>query len=135
MVSDPPWKQWEDEWAERTGGTVVPASGSTFHSKLDVKGHGVLWSAKYTKHRSYPISQDDLREVERAIVGSGGLGSGVIGAMAIRIGGPEFDVVVLRAEDFLRIVKDNLSLVTESRSERKRERARTPILFRDEGEE
>jgi hypothetical protein len=97
---------------------------------MDVTDRVIRWSCKLTRDQSFRITQRDLDEVVSATDGLGGTGE--IPAMVIRVGSPKYDIVVLRADDFLRMVKEQTKYVQEDKNEAKRRAAHTPILFREE---
>ena len=103
-----------------------------WHSKLDVKDNVVRWSCKFTRHESYRLTQDDLTEIFYATTGPGGDAS--VPAMVIRIGSPTFDVVVLPASEFIRLMKMGNYSIPESKADMKRTRSKIPILYRREGD-
>ena len=52
------WAQWEHEVADRMGGSLVKASGSTDYAKGDVKTGRFLIDCKHTGLRAYTLSLD-----------------------------------------------------------------------------
>jgi hypothetical protein len=129
MTAQDEGRAFEVEFAKRIGASPVPGSGNKWYSKLDVSGRGVRWSCKLTRKASYRLTKDDLSETFDA-TGAGG-GDGSIPAMVLRVGSPEYDVVVMRVDDFLSIVTERVTLMTESKADQKIRRAHTPILFRE----
>jgi hypothetical protein len=123
-------RRFEVEWTSRIGAHSVPGSGNKWYAKMDGSGGGIRWSCKHTRNKSYRLTQDDLVEVFEAVEGSGGDGS--MPAMALRIGSERFDLVVLRADDFISLVTEKVEFIRESKGEQKRRRAKQSILFRDE---
>ena len=51
-----PWKEWEEDVAERIGGALVKASGRTDMFKGDVKTDSLLIDAKYTGNDGFSVS-------------------------------------------------------------------------------
>lgn len=126
-------RQFETFWAKLFGGKTTPASGARWYSKLDVKTGRILWSLKFTSFKSFPLTQDVLNEAFDASEGMGG--EGTIPAMGIRIGSSDYDVVVLRRDDFLRLVMGDIAplQVEPTIAETRRARSRVPILLREAG--
>lgn len=93
-------EEWEAELARKIGGRKTPASGSQWHSKLDVRGKKTIWSAKATAAASFRVDADMLREMRTSIGRPGGLGIDTTPILAVRLGGGE-EVVVLELDDFL----------------------------------
>ena len=126
---------FDAELAEEFGLNRVPGSGSVWHSKLDLSGHGVRWSLKFTTRKICPLSYSDFVEGIEACEGPGGDGS--IPAWAARIEPLNEDFIVLRKNDFklmqagysklLNIIKEDKPQVAARKS-----RARKPELLRDE---
>jgi hypothetical protein len=123
-------RRFEEDFAKALGGKLTPASGAKWFARMDVEAGSCLWSLKATQLRTFPLSQRLVDEVVAATEGPGG--SGAIPALAIRIGGPAYDLVVLRRDDFIRIVEERQKFVAESRASAKREQARVPILLRED---
>src|SRR5438128_688080 len=96
-------RDFEKEFADELGLERVKASGSLWHSKLDVKGRGILWSLKATRRSGYTITNEDLMEMFRVTEAPGG--TGAIPAMAIRTCAEHhhIDLIVMRKEDFAAI--------------------------------
>lgn len=125
-------RQFETFWAKVFGGKTTPASGAKWYSKLDVKsGAGILWSLKLTSFKSFPLTQAVLDEAFDAVDAPGG--EGAIPAMGIRIGSEDYDVVVLRRDDFLRLMQEEITFVEPTKADIKRARSRVPILLREAG--
>lgn len=125
-------REFESFWAKLFGGKTTPASGARWYSKLDVKTGQILWSLKFTSFKSFPLSQKLLDEAFDASEGMGG--EGTIPAMGLRIGSEEYDVVVLRRDDFLRLTKGEVDFQVEPTvTDIRRARSRVPILLRDAG--
>lgn len=104
-------------------------SGNKWYRKLDVIGHRILWSLKATTKNSISIKKSDFDEVVEAVEGPGGYGAHVTPAMALRIG-EHYDLVVLRKEDFIKMVQDK-PVVMMTKAEEKRERGKVPELLKD----
>jgi hypothetical protein len=126
--------RFEADFADEMGLERVPGSGSQWHSKLDVKGRGVLWSLKATT--AARISGKDFEEAIHATFGPGG--DGRMGLMALRFFAEtddELDLVLMRKDDFFSIASGKYELVQQDKTAARRERAATPELLRDLEEE
>jgi len=122
-------KSFEVEWAARVGGKVTPGSGNQWHSKQDVGSVSFLWSLKFTTKKSFSITQDVLDDVAKDTWSPGG--KSLIPAIGIRIGSPEYDVVVMRYSDFESLARGELIIVGEEANDHAKEAwARTPELLR-----
>lgn len=124
-------REWEREFAAEMGGELVPASGALWFAKLDVGDRHFLWSLKATGKGERTIARDELREVVEACEGPGGTGD--MPGMALKIDGEAF--VLLRLSDFRHVVEEKIQYVKQSKADAKRDRARLPILLRDESED
>ncbi len=122
----------EDEWAKETEGSKQVNSGSVWFSKLDTTDKKFLWSVKYTDKKSFSVKQDDIKEVVDAVEGPGGVGLDKMPAMMVRIGSPDYDIVILRKEDFLRLATKDVEYLEPSKQNIKRARSRVPQLLRGE---
>lgn len=128
-------RRFEEEIAKEFGLKVVPGSGNQWYAKLDVYGKGARWSMKYTAAQSYRLTQEDLTEAYVATQGISGDGS--VPLMMLRIGEPEFDVVVMRKPDFVSFQAGELQLIgtdTPKAGDQRRARARVPVLLRNNGD-
>lgn len=127
-------RQFEDDFAEQMGLQRVPGSGNQWHSKMDVRGKGALWSLKATKHASFSLKHEDWIELLTATYGMDG--DGRVPFMAIRIYAEDdpIDLVVMTTDDFRAIASGDYQYVQESRVEAKRRRADIPELLREEGD-
>lgn len=124
---------FERDLSKLFGLSRVPGSGNQWHSKLDLHGMGARWSLKATNRNSISISRSVIEEAVSACLGTGGDGS--IPVWAFRIGSEDCDIVALRKSDFVSLQRGDLRLVVSEDNEKsaqKRERAKTPILLRDE---
>lgn len=122
-------EQWEVDLAQKTGGNVVPGSGSRWHSKLDVRGRKTLWSAKATAAASFRVDHDMLRELRSSIATPGALGLDVVPILGVRLGNGE-EVAVCLLDDFMTM----MSAVNESFTPppiRPRIRDNRPQIFRE----
>lgn len=122
-------RDFEKRWAERMGSEPTPGSGNKWYAKQDVADGSVLWSCKSTDAASFSVTKDLMREVVQAINGQGGVGGGVIPGIALDVSGDEF--VVLRAEDYIRMVTEQVAYLRPSPGEAKRQRGSVPSLLRD----
>ena len=95
--------EWETELARRISGKKVPGSGAKWHSKLDVRGRGTIWSAKATQAASFRVDADMLREMRSSVGTPGALGIDITPILGVRLGGGE-EIVVIQLDDFLALV-------------------------------
>lgn len=125
--------EFERDWERLTLARRLPGSGNQWHSPMDHHQAGtIVWSLKCTTGRSISVSDELLDEVIDAARGMGGRGAGVLAGLALRIGGPEYDCVVLPREDFFTITREKPALVRASKAEARREGANIPIIFRED---
>lgn len=127
-------REFEKELADELGLSVVPGSGNQWYSQLDLIGRGVRWSLKYTREKSFRLTQEDVRE---AVVATQGVsGDGSIPLWAVRLGTEEYDLIIMRKNDFLLMQEGELTLIGNDeppkKSEIRRARSRVPILLREE---
>lgn len=124
-----PWEQFENDLAKELQMERVPGSGATWHSKLDVAGKGTRWSLKYTEKDSITISKTKV--IEEALAATGGLGgTDEIPLWAFRI--QDTDLVMMRKEDFYRMVEEEVKLIKPTKAQERRARSRVPVLMREE---
>lgn len=101
-------RDWEKQFAATYGGKPVAGSGSGPIYKLDVDHVTILWSLKHTDDESIRLTAKDFRET---LAGAEGPGSRcVVPAMALRIGGLDEAVGVLRIRDLLAIARGEIKL-------------------------
>ncbi len=124
--------EYEEEMAEELGLKRIVGSGSTWHSKLDLKGVLARWSLKFTSKKSFVVSQDLIDEAVYACEGPGGDGRTPI--WLIRLANKKYDLVIMRKNDFLAMQTEDLIYTgkQDKKSQVKRKLASTPQLFRDE---
>lgn len=131
MTEQQEGRDWESDFAEEFGLTLVPGSGAPWWSgKLDVTGEGARWSLKWTSKESYRLTQKDINEALEATRGLGGTSE--IPLWAFNIQGEE--LVMMRKEDFKQIQSGELNVLPEVRTktlERTR-LAEIPILLRND---
>lgn len=124
---------FEQDLSKEFGLDRVPGSGNQWHSKLDLHGKGARWSLKATSKDSISISR---RIIDEAIRATGGLsGDGAIPIWAFRIGDKEFDVILLRKDDFKLLQAGEIKLINSDvneQVEQRRIKARTPAIFRSD---
>jgi len=127
-------RQFEEDLAKEFGIQRVPGSGNQYHSKLDVQGKGARWSLKATGKKSITLTQETLDEALEACLGLNGDGS--IPVWALRIETPEYDLVVLRKEDFKAWARGDLKIINsekgKERVEERRRKASVPTLLQDD---
>ncbi len=124
--------EFEEEMAEELDLKRIVGSGSTWHSKLDLKGKIARWSLKFTKHKSFVVDQGLIDEAVHACEGPGGDGS--IPLWLFRLQEEKYDMVMLRLNDFIMLNRGEVQLLNKesTKAELKRKRASVPQLFRDE---
>lgn len=128
-------RQFEKDWEEEFNLDRVPGSGSVWHSKLDLTGHGVRWSLKFTSKPQFPITYADIVEGIEACEGPGGDGS--ICLWAARIEPLNEDLILMRKEDFKLLQAGYSKLLSMFENERpqvaaRKARAKRPELLRED---
>jgi hypothetical protein len=125
---------FEDAFAKALGVKPQPGSGSVWWAKLDVYDTQILWSLKHTTKETFKITRGLISEVVRNVFSFGGVGPSTIPGVAVAL---EHDdvYVVLRAEDFMRLVTEQRQYVAASKDSAKRATARLPALLRDDEDE
>lgn len=121
-------REFEKRFAAEMGLDQVPGSGSTWHSKLDVKGFRARWSLKWHRGKTYTISRALLAEAQAATGAPGGTGE-------IALHGFSLDgdwLVLMEASTFKAIAEGELVLVRESKADARRREAAIPELLRGE---
>lgn len=108
-------------------GQLQPGSGNQFHSRLDVRSKKITWSCKWTGRPSFYLTNTLIDEAKSATMAPGG--DGQIPAMAIRMKGE--DLVVLRAQDFIDLMKEE-PIIPADKTDIRRAKAKLPQLFREE---
>ncbi len=95
-------RAWEHEFAKSIGAEPVKMSGAGF-AKLDVRGTFILWSLKWAaNHRSVRIEDAWMHEAIAAINAPGGIGSGMVPAIATKTQG--FELVMFRKADAIMLM-------------------------------
>lgn len=123
-------RRFERFWASLFGKEPTKGSGNQWFMKLDVADGTITWSLKWTSNESISLSKKMIRE---AIEGIYKNGDNSIPGIAISLDNGAETLVILRAEDWLRMSQSNQAkYITPSRSEQKRRRASIPALLRDE---
>lgn len=124
--------EFEEEMAKEFGLKRIVGSGSTWHSKLDLKGKIARFSLKFTKKKSFVVDQALIYEAVYACEGPGGDGS--VPLWLFRVGDEQYDMIMMRKNDFKMIFETDVKLISinHTKSEQKRKRASVPQLFRDE---
>lgn len=125
-------REFEVEHAKALEGELIPGSGNQWHRKMDVRDGVILWSCKSTDAASFRLKRDDIDEVVGAVEGPGGVDNAIPG-LAIRIGNPDYDVVVLRKDDFLKLIEEDIRYLPQDKSQVKRETSKVPELLRESG--
>ncbi len=120
--------------AEEFGLSLVPGSGNQPWWKLDLSGVKSRWSLKFTGSSSFRLTQDDITEAVEATQGISGDGS--IPLWLLRIGSADFDMVVMRKQDFMLMQEGDLQLIGSDapprKSDERRARSRVPVLMRED---
>ncbi len=124
--------EYEKEMESRLGLKRIVGSGSTWHSKLDLKGLIGRWSLKFTRNKSFVVDQTLIDEAVYACEGPGGDGS--VPLWLFRLNNSKYDMVMLRLNDFEMMQETDVQLIEkqDKKSQVKRKLASTPQLFRDE---
>ena len=122
--------QFEEEFAQALGAEPTRGSGNQWFAKMDIGQAEILWSCKHTDNESFRMSKNLMREVQQAITGQGGVGGSTIPGMAVSVDGEIY--CTIRAEDFLRLMQEEVKFVQPSKGEAKRQRAKVPKLLADE---
>ena len=122
-------RKWEEIWKRTVQGQNVIGSGNQFE-KLDVRGRKIQWSNKWSGKETFTLTQALIQEFVDAVEAPGGTGSARMGALAIRL--PHNDVVVMRASDFLELMKEP-PIIQAEKADNRRATARVPQLLRDAG--
>lgn len=119
---------FEEEFAGLLGSKVTPGSGNQWFAKMDIGDGHILWSLKHTIKDTLTVNQKLINEVENAAGAEGSMPG-----IAVKVAGEPF--VMLRMEDFIKIVQEEIKIAPPSRSEIKRKNAATPLILRDMEEE
>lgn len=123
--------QFEEEFAARFGVEPHRGSGNKWYCRMDLgTGQPILWSLKSTKHASFSVQQSDIDEVIEAVEAPGGVGGDVLPGLGVRV--RDLDLVVLRADDFIALITEQMAYIRPSKAEVKRAAARVSLLLRDE---
>ena len=124
--------EFEQEMSRELGLKRIVGSGSTWHSKLDLKGILARWSLKFTMFKSFVVNQSLIDEAVEACEGPGGDGTTPI--WLFRIGSPKYDMIMIRKNDFKMMQETHTELLKleSTKSDQKRKRASIPQLFRNE---
>src|SRR3990167_8912857 len=119
--------QFEKDLANEFGLKRVSGSGSVWFSKLDLTGHGIRWSLKYTSKNQFPINFADIVEAIQACYDIGGDGAIPIWAARIEPLGEDFILMQAGYSKLMKIIEEDKPQVAA----RKR-RASQPELLREE---
>jgi len=127
--------EFEKMLAKLIDGDLHPGSGNKWYAKLDVGSGSIIFSAKATKEKTFRITPAMFQEVDEEIHGPGGRGGGAIGAHAVQLEmDPEQVYVAFRIEDLLRLLREEITLGREKRSEAITRQAAVPELLREDDE-
>lgn len=122
---------FEESFAKKIGGSLKPGSGNQWFARGDIGQRGVTFSLKSTQNKNYEIKQSDVDEIIEICEGPGG--DGRLPMMAINIAG--YELVMARADDFFDIIRGEITIEADMAKDkilRKRKKANTPQLFREE---
>lgn len=101
-------RDYEERFADRHGFRQMPASGATPRYKLDVGQVEVVASLKLTRNKSFSITAEDLRELDR---GAGGPeGRGQLGIIVAMIEGLGEEVAAMRLSDLFALLRGEVQL-------------------------
>lgn len=120
--------KWEADFAKRIGGELVPGSGNKWYATQDVGGQSFLWQLKSTSKESLRVTADMLFDVIRSVIAPGGKGGDYMPGVALRLKGEEF--IILRANDFYSLMRDDIKIVPPTKREEKIARAGIPKFLR-----
>lgn len=121
---------FEVEIAQEFGLRNSFASGSFWFDPLDINGKGTRWSCKFTRKKSFPLSQALVDEAVSDTSGPGADGS--IPIWAIRLAEEKYDLIILQKADFKLLLEQTFNLVEPSKSDVRKKKSRIPILMREE---
>lgn len=119
---------FEKEFAGLFGEKPTPGSGNKWFAPMDIDGGQIIWSLKSTQKDNLSVNREIIEEVE----GHAGK-TGAIPGIAVKIIGEPF--VLLKMQDFIKIVQEEIKMAPPSREEIKRKKAATPLLLREEENE
>ena len=126
-------RTFEEQMADRLGLEMVPASGATPWAKLDLGEDGqLLLSLKWTSKGTFTINMGLVGEIDDAVSAPGGVGGDVIGGLLYYLNGKIR--IDMDAVDLMKMLQEKRRFGMQSKAEAKRERARTPILQREDDE-
>ena len=124
-------RDFEKQVAEFLGAEMVPGSGNQWYAKLDVgEAGGLLASLKWSTVDQMPRLTRLMNETRQAITAPGGAGIETFGAVIL--GGPQKTTITMYLDDFARAFEEKITLTRQSKVDAKIDRARTPILFRED---
>jgi hypothetical protein len=122
---------WELDLADRVGGQPIPQSGAGAR-KLDVGAFTLIFSAKWTGHRSIRIDEAMIEELRTATVGAGGVGGHVVPILATKIEPLGRKMAVLDLEDLFVLLEHDVQMIPPSKDKIRRARASMPSALRDD---
>ncbi len=118
--------EYEERLAALLGARIQPGSGNQWFAKLDLDVAEILFSLKHTSKASLSVTRNILSEVIHHATKIGS--KGAIPAVAVDIAGEDF--VLLRANDFAKLMEEDAKFVPQSTASRKRHRASIPEALR-----
>lgn len=120
-------RDFEKTVAKMIGAKLVPASGATWHAKLDLGRAKLIFSLKSTGASSFRLTKSLFDEVRDAIVGPGGLGADWTGGMIVDIDNEAYVVVPLL--DFVELMKDpGAATIPPTKTDEKRAGSKRSLL-------
>lgn len=126
-------RDFEEEFSKRTGAKQQPGSGNQHFALMDNEHVGkILWSLKYTDFDSFRLTKDDLKEVQNAVNGPGGVGGDTLPAMAININGLE--VTIFIGDSYLKLLEEDVKFIKPDKTTERVFRASIPSIMRDNQE-
>jgi hypothetical protein len=120
--------EFEHDLARELGLQRVPGSGNRWFAKLDIRGRGTRWSLKATDDNGFRVDEGMLDEAINACESIGGTGETPVWAVRIRAG----DFIIMRADDWIRFMKEESFSIPQTKSEERRARSKVPQLLREE---
>ena len=117
---------YEERLADLLSAKLQPGSGNQWYALLDLDTVEILFSLKHTGKTSLSVTRYILREAIQAATGLGKRGA--IPCVATDIDGEDF--IILRANDFAKLMEEEVKFVKPSRAEEKRQRAAIPEVLR-----
>jgi hypothetical protein len=126
-------RRFESFWAKIFGVKPTPGSGNGWRVKLDVADGSIIWSCKYTIHRSITITKELLHEAQDAAHNNG---DNSIPGIAIALDDGDMVIVAMEASDFIRLLTtDSGPYIKPTKADEKRLRAGIPAILREDSDD